>query len=78
MHLSTMKKALAAFLFAAAATLGASMLDGDLTTREAVNAAGVALVTAGGVYVTPRNADPARFLEPRHVTRRRRDPFAGR
>jgi len=54
--LATIRKALIGAGFAAAAALGAAMLDGDLTRPEAVVSAGMGLVAGAAVWRVP-NAD---------------------
>lgn len=49
----TIRKALGAAGFAAAAALGAAMLDGDLTGAEAIVSAGMGLVAGAAVYRIP-------------------------
>ena len=56
MTLSMIRKALTGAGFAAAAALGAAMLDGDLTAAEACVSAGMGLVAGAAVYRIP-NAD---------------------
>lgn len=50
MTIAQIRKAITALVFAALGAYGTAMLDGDLTGREAIAAAGFALVTAGAVY----------------------------
>ncbi len=57
-YLATIRKALAAAGFTLAAALGGTMLDGNLTTAEAIASAGMALVAGAAVYRLP-NADEA-------------------
>ena len=47
------RKALLALAFATAAALGTAMLDGDLTTAEALASLGAGLVTGAGTYAIP-------------------------
>ena len=54
--MTTIRKALTAAGFAAAAALGAAMLDGDLTGPEAIVSAGMGLIAGAAVYKVP-NAD---------------------
>lgn len=56
-YLATIRKALAAGAFAAAAAIGAAMLDGNLTQTEALASIGVGLVTGAGTYAVPKNRD---------------------
>lgn len=54
--MNTIRKALAAAGFAAAAALGAAMLDGNLTVAEGVVSAGMGLVAGAATWRIP-NAD---------------------
>lgn len=51
--MSTIRKAVVAAGFAAAAALGASMLDGDLTGAEAIVSAGMGLVAGAATWRVP-------------------------
>lgn len=55
--LKTVKKAVAAFFAAGLGSLGTAVLDGSLTSPEALVAMGVGLVAAAAVYKL-KNADP--------------------
>lgn len=50
---TTARKAVAAFLGAGATALGTSMLDGQLTSGEAIVGAGLALVAAAATWWAP-------------------------
>lgn len=54
--IATMRKAVLAAGFAAAAALGGAMLDGDLTAAEGIVAAGMGLVAGAATWRVP-NAD---------------------
>lgn len=56
--MSTIRKALVAGAFAAAAALGGAMLDGDLTVPECIVSAGMGLVAGAATWRVP-NAVPA-------------------
>jgi hypothetical protein len=49
------RKAVAAAGYAAAAALGAALLDGGLTVPELLASLGVGLVTGAGTYAAPAN-----------------------
>lgn len=51
--LGKIRKALVAAFGAAAAALGTAMLDGDLSTREGVTAAGMGLVFGFATWAVP-------------------------
>lgn len=51
--LATIRKAITAAAFAAAAAFGAAMLDGDLTGAEAIVSAGMGLLAGAAVYRVP-------------------------
>ena len=53
MTIATIRKAVTAAGFAAAAALGAAMLDGDLTKAETIVSAGMGLVAGAAVYRVP-------------------------
>lgn len=53
--MSTIRKALVAAGFAAAAALGAAMLDGDLTAAEGVVSAGMGLVAGAATWRVPNS-----------------------
>lgn len=55
-HLHIIRKALIAGAIGAAGALGAAMLDGSLTTGEAIAAAGVGLTALAATWAVP-NAD---------------------
>lgn len=57
--MSTIRKALLAAAFAAAAALGAAMLDGNLTGPELIVSAGMGLVAGAATWRVP-NAPAAR------------------
>lgn len=50
---TTVYKAVSAAVFAGVAALGSAMLDGNLTTGEAVIAGGMALVAGAATYRVP-------------------------
>ena len=51
--MSTIRKALMATGFAAAAALGTALLDGDITTAELLASLGAGLVTGAGTWAIP-------------------------
>lgn len=51
--MSTIRKALTAAGFAAAAALGGAMLDGDLTAAEAIVSAGMGLLAGAATWRVP-------------------------
>ncbi len=53
MTIATIRKAVTAAGFTAAAALGGTMLDGNLTAAEAIASAGMALVAGAAVYRIP-------------------------
>ncbi|KAA1380528.1 hypothetical protein [Aeromicrobium fastidiosum] len=54
--LRTFRKAIAGGLATAAAAIGTSCTDGNLTGPELVAGVGLGLVAGATVYLTPRNA----------------------
>lgn len=54
--MSTIRKAVVAAGFAAAAALGAAMLDGNLTVAEGIVSGGMGLLAGAATYRVP-NAD---------------------
>lgn len=51
--IATIRKALIAAAFAAAAALGAAMLDGNITQAELVIAGGMGLTAGAATYLVP-------------------------